>query len=435
MNFRLSENDLGVNKMTTTEKFSFYFIISQPILDMMTSIMTILQMPITVGAIVRTLLIVCLLIFISYYLLINKYHDYLFLWVCSFITVGTTFIINFFMKQPFFIFAELNFSLKTIYFICCLFFILIIVKEKVRVNRVISASTPIVALIVSISFWIAFITKTNVSSYTYDKTGYSGWFFSANELSVIILILLSLTLIHLHENRKHMPLLHLIAMTSLLSLLPMIGTKTAFASGAIVIITYSCYLLLSRTKRIINTHFKYSFLAIVLLFFISTPITPIFSNATLHSGTEDNATETKLHDEQTVIHPFVNRLLSSRDIYLQQTVKQFYGLSFKRQLFGLGYGGNYVEEPKLVEMDFFDLLFSYGYGGFFLLMMPFIIVIQQSFTFASFIPPFIKQLAILLILGIAFLAGHVLFAPSVMTYFCLLLMKDNHLHKEQLGEL
>src|SRR5699024_7025515 len=105
-----------------------------------------------------------------------------------------------------------------------------------------------------------------------------------------------------------------------------------------------------------------------------------------------------------------------------------------RQLVGLGYGGNYEVAPKLIEMDFFDLLFSYGYIGFFILIIPFIRVIYQSFSVENGIIKFTLQLTIFLILGISFLAGHVLFAPSVMTYFSLLLIKANQLDDKNLGE-
>src|SRR5699024_434843 len=67
---------------------------------------------------------------------------------------------------------------------------------------------------------------------------------------------------------------------------------------------------------------------------------------------------------------FMTKLLSSRDIYLQTTKEDFIQAEGLRKAFGLGYAGNYTSDPKIIEMDFFDMFFSYGVIGTLLLLIP-----------------------------------------------------------------
>src|SRR5699024_5169954 len=130
---------------------------------------------------------------------------------------------------------------------------------------------------------------------------------------------------------------------------------------------------------------------------------------------------------------FLNRVLSSRDIYFYATYEDFKQSSTVRKLFGIGYAGNYVTEPKLIEMDFFDLFFSYGYIGSLLLIIPLVILVRKLFVLNSSITYILLQLTLLLSVGIAFLAGHVLFAPAVMTYVTILLLQITSLNHNKLG--
>lgn len=421
--------------MRTFEKVVFYFIIIQPLLDIATSFMTVSQVPITIGAGFRALIIIFLFVFITLFLIINKWYSYFLMWTCSFIVISITFITNYFVKQPFYFFEEINFILKTTYYIVFAFSTLIIIRKNVNMANIIYRSIPIVSIIIGTSFWIAFITKTNISSYAYDKAGYSGWFFSANELSSIVLILLSLTIAHLHETNKQNTIIHFIALCFLLSMLPMIGTKTAFSGGLLIVGAYILYLLFFAKRNSINIRFKLIFLIIISLFFIMIPFTPISTNTT-SVELNDNYLQLKRPDnyDQMITHPVLNRILSSRDIYFKKTANDFFHLSMTRQLFGLGYGGNYTTEPKLIEMDFFDLLFSYGYIGFLILIMPLIKLNHLSLTRNKSISLIILQLTILLLLAIAFLAGHILFAPAVMTYLFILFLQSTQIHKVNLDE-
>lgn len=427
---------LGVRKVTTFQKVFLIFIVIQPLIDIMTSVMTILQMPLTVGAIFRAVLIGILFIFITNYLVSKRKFDLLFIWICPFLMMLITFTVNFYFKKPFYMISEINFILKTSYYIVFTFFALIVIDKHINLHPSIERGIPIVSIIIGVSFWLSIVTGTNIASYGYGKTGYSGWFFSANELSVTVLILLILTVIHLNDVNKERRAIQFLSLIFLLSLLPMIGTKTALGGGVIIISTYTMYLLFFSKERKKSFSFRFTYLTIVTLFIIFIPFTPVISNTT-NIDLNDQFIEQKqqLYNERKIIHPLVNQLLSSRDIYLLRTSNDFYNAPLLQQLFGISYGGKYINEPKLIEMDFFDLLFSYGYIGFFILIIPLMFLVQKTFSLKRTITNVIFQLGIFLILSISFLAGHMLFAPSVMTYFTILFLQGVQFNERKLGEL
>src|SRR5690606_1145939 len=90
----------------------------------------------------------------------------------------------------------------------------------------------------------------------------------------------------------------------------------------------------------------------------------------------------------------------------------------------MGYAADYDFEEKITEMDFFDFFFSFGIVGLILaivaLFKPAVRILkaiwlritrrkENSFMYSLL-------LAVILILGISFIAGHVIFAPGVSIY-------------------
>src|SRR5699024_3275158 len=106
-----------------------------------------------------------------------------------------------------------------------------------------------------------------------------------------------------------------------------------------------------------------------------------------------------------------------RDLYVSEIAQDFYHAPLLRKLFGLGLAGDYGRYPKMIEMDFFELFFSFGIIGSFVLLLPLLTVVGFLFTRISLAR---KNWALLVSLSLSVLvaasAGHVLFAPSVMSY-------------------
>jgi cation transport ATPase len=129
-----------------------------------------------------------------------------------------------------------------------------------------------------------------------------------------------------------------------------------------------------------------------------------------------------------------NLIFSGRQVYEERHKQFFKEAPMSQKLLGMGYAGNYKyneqkqPDPKLIEMDFHDLFYDFGIIGFALLMIPFIYYGLRILL--AFITRF-KEIfnikygmitaSLVLALGIAYIAGHILTAPGVGIYFVVLL--------------
>src|SRR5690625_278596 len=94
-------------------KLLFILFIIQPIIDIITSLMTKYNYSaISVGALSRTLIMITLFIYILQYILVKK-QNVIWLFICSFASIAAMFMTNFLLKEPFILYEELNFVLKT----------------------------------------------------------------------------------------------------------------------------------------------------------------------------------------------------------------------------------------------------------------------------------------------------------------------------------
>src|SRR5699024_12650155 len=138
---------------------------------------------ISIGALSRTLMMVILFIYILQYVWIKK-HSLFWMFIGSYTCITLTLIINFMFKEPFILYEELNFILKTSYYLVMVFIVIILINKQLLNQSFIFRATNTITIIIGISYWSAIISGTSINSYTYGESGYSGWFYSANELSV-----------------------------------------------------------------------------------------------------------------------------------------------------------------------------------------------------------------------------------------------------------
>src|SRR5699024_5623167 len=101
---------------------------------------------------------------------------------------------------------------------------------------------------------------------------------------------------------------------------------------------------------------------------------------------------------------------------------------FIQKIFSMGYGGNFVDEPKLVQMDAIDLFFNFGLIGIIILLLPVLyigyrIIANIIYTRLTAVdqPLLFTGLAVGLGFGTAFVAGHVVSAPAASIYLAALL--------------
>lgn len=67
----------------------------------------------------------------------------------------------------------------------------------------------------------------------------------------------------------------------------------------------------------------------------------------------------------------LNELIySDRTVYLAQYKTFFKEANLSQKSFGMGYGGNYKDQPKTIEMDSYDIFYHFGFIGAFVLLLP-----------------------------------------------------------------
>ncbi|MEY8350000.1 O-antigen ligase family protein [Bacillus cereus] len=455
-----------VNKFNQTNNyfphFLLLFIVLQPILDLLTSFsIYTLHMSATVGIVVRFAFMALTLGYLFFNWKQPNNKKYVLYLVLLGIVLAAGFVNNLIIKHPISFGQEIKFILKSTYPIVLLFGYILVFKElkdKQYASDKLITYFLYATLIVSIVMIVSIASGTDFSSYSYDKVGSRGWFFAGNELSSILAITFPMVVLYSVQKTTSFSKIYYWIPTILAMYAGiMVGTKVGY--GAIVL-TLGITLLFSFIEYIVHrkkvgkgiTHLVNTLVVLVVLgsLLAVTPLTPIAKNMGIHLqiyedkklASEEQARkegkvitedpeEAKRHAEGKLTSGEMNSLIySDRDKFLQ-VYKQYYKEApTSQKLLGMGYAGNYPDKDniKLIEMDFHDLFFAFGIIGFLLYLLPFVyfgarLFIRVITNFKSIMTVRYMLLAsvIMLALGIAFTAGHVLTAPAVSIFFVVIL--------------
>ncbi|RWZ59068.1 O-antigen ligase domain-containing protein [Halobacillus fulvus] len=458
------------------KKLLLLFIIIQPVLDILTFFsIKQLNMSITIGIVVRVLFMGVSLLFI-FFGNNSSFKKYVIPYLLAlFAVVGIGLVYNFFDKPIFNVFLELQYVAKTLYFIImfCSYLLLFTNNDKMNETKLqILKSITIAMMIVAATMFISIVTGTASETYDYNKFGFKGWFFSGNEISSIVAI--SFPMVYLYALKKMQSFKQayfLIPAFLLAASSVIIGTKVGYfavlGTTIMILASYLIWWIAGKVKRSAISGVQKKLIATLLffgLFLLLTPISPAVSNVTNDAGLisqetqqeeqnpeeeetptpEEEAEEVPEEELETnasfIESPILRIILSSRNLYFSDMLNQYIEADPIQKIFGMGYAGNYTERDKTIEMDFFDLFFSFGIIGIILLIVPFISIayflIKRLFTMPKrvFTPENILFFASVgMGTGIAFLAGHVLFAPAVAIYLAisLVLLLVNMIHAGQ----
>lgn len=315
------------------------------------------------------------------------------------------------------IFTEIKWIIKNFYFPVLLVGFINIFSDK---TRKISSSTFVSIL----SFYVFIIIACQAfgvesQAYTQGKTGYIGLFYSANEISAIISILMPFLFFYKFDHKRVFVKLAVLLATLYCCLI--IGTKTSFLSLGIVsiafLIDYSVKLAKSKKYELIKI-IVLSAIGTVAIISIVLPYTSFGKNIIKHVTflEIDNIGEIFESDN-------FNRLIfSDRLTFLEGTKSIYEEAEVSQKIVGIGY--SFVEDQKLIEIDYYDIFYRYGPLGFIVYFIPLVIiimgVIRQSIK-KTHKTQLTYKLAIFLGLMLAFFTGHVFTAPSVSIYLSLII--------------
>ena len=463
------------------EHFLLFFIILQPVLDLLTSLsIVLLKSNATVGILVRFLIMAVGGIYILIQAREKENRKFLIYLILLAVVLGIGFINNKLVKNPIVLGEEVKFVAKALYIYIMLgSYILALksLKKKVNISDKVRNSIVYSTLIINAIMVISISTSTDFGSYQWMKVGSRGWFYAGNELGSILAIIFPIVVLYSIQKTKSMKhVLYWIPSLLMIYSLIQVGTKVGMGSigatlaAAIGIIVLQ--LLFDRRNPNKRSLVLNGLIAIVLLAGVvgTFKMTPLAQNMGIHNNylSEQNVAqqgqkekeikekikkEEKQHkvekpEEKAKVEAEVkkelekeqkkenqeNLIFSGRQVYEERHKQFFKEAPTSQKLFGMGYAGNFKyneqkePDPKLIEMDFHDWFYDFGIIGFALMMIPFIYYGVRILL--AFVTRF-KEIfnvkygmitaSLVLALGIAYIAGHILTAPGVGIYFVVVL--------------
>ena len=430
------------------KKLIYFIFLLLPFIDLTSSIMTrFTDISMSVGAILKGLLLIFLVIYTLFFTK-SKYKKVSIIYII----LAIIFSLAYLLTKPIFwnfgiIFNEINYLVKFLFFPISFFAFLCIFDdigfdkksvEKLMLYTIITYSALLI---------LPILTGTSFNTYENGLYGMVGWFYAANEISTILVLLFPFSYLLISDKRKYL----FLGILPILLVISYVGTKvTLFGliiSGFIVLVI--SYL---HNKKILKNPFiscLLIFIVILVINFGSYTIKNFFAVLDTPSQTEEiyecvDCEELPGDSLLTKIKKYGLRLLSQRNYFLQNT-NEIYVENFNNETFLLGLGFNDNEKinnsnvTKLIEMDILDIFYHLGVIAVILFLIPFLfllyLLIKDKFKLTKERVFYI--LMILMSLGISTIAGHVYMAPAVSIYvviYCMFLANElNAFNKDKIN--
>lgn len=437
-----------IMKKIYTKKIISIIIILQPVIDILTFFMKEnANLNVTIGVIARTLFLVYAFIYIIFSEKIVKNKINLLSLLAIFITFTINILIT--IENKTFIISDIKNIVKVCFLpIMLMFFLMYNKKASEKLSYKILV---INGLIISSSILIAKLIGTQVCTYGNSINcieGYSGWFYSANELGMILVLLFGVILYDFYETNYS--ILSLIPLIMILYSALCLGTKASFV-GLLGIL---CFNLIFQIIRLIFFRNKQHIIMFVvallipLFIYLLIPSIPVcYNNYDLFRSydiyckipidkskyeqknydykNEQKYMESEYSKENISDDKKMELILNGRDKYLEKKVDKIKKLSLIEKMFGIGYSGyakNDDGSVAIAERDYYDMLFEYGYIGVLVILTPLILAFINILLFmfknikSILYNKNIMIFSILIVLTGAHISGHTLFSPAVTIY-------------------
>lgn len=434
------------------KKINLIFLIILPFVDVITALITRYNIfPISLGVIIKAIYSLVLLIYILWFSN-SKYKNTFIKYLICMIVFCLIYIIT---KPHIWNLTSLLNEFINLYkylFTGYIFFSFLILEDDLKYEDKFYKNIMLYSLIAySLFMVIPFLTQTDFATYpSKSNLGSIGWFYSANEVSAIFIILFPFFFLKLKEiknkNKYYFLLLILLIVPSIF----MIGTKVSWY-GVIIQVGMMSYFTFKKNKN--NKFLSTSILSIFCIMCLLSFVAPTNKNINKTiDRTNTSTTTNETHDKQSTqkdneketcgtFHK-LNEILKNKTLYkiinisLSGRQNKAYTLWLLYQdsnpmdkFFGIGFTNNekinscYVE--KYVEMDPIDILIHYGIVGLIVVLIPFVYVIKKIDIFNIKNYSFEKLIYFLtvgLLFILSFLSGHIIGYPAVSIYLALLLV-------------
>ncbi len=425
-----------------------FFLLLQPVIDVFTSLMAKGDSSITLGLVIRVIMLVVILYY-ALFVVSSKYKKHLIIYFVILGIYAVIYIVNAYLtKGSTFLLAEIKAFVKLIYYPVMLASMFCIFESKELYITPEQTARP--GIVYSILILAAIITGTSFLSYGPGIHGTAGWYYAPNEIGAILTVLFPLLYFSLLRHYKSWPFyvvlpIYIVVCLWIGTKAPMLGMMFTLGAAALVYLIK----LIFCGQKLRSVIVCVSSVLIALLIFLLLPLTPCGKNLNMHlkrtnvqgladffniedeSKEEDEVKENDGDKKKSKKKDAANVIFSSRDKYLAKVAKDYSDDSTLTKFIGKGFVMDDLSTEEIeyvsVEMDFFDVFFRLGIIGTVIYMTPMIaliVILLVSFfkkPLAFFDDePFGLILALLLSVCLAAIAGHVITAPAVSTYVVVL---------------
>lgn len=398
-----------------TPNIVIIFLYIQPFLDILASYLIRNNLTNYITSTIR----IAFMFFMILYLLIAKYENkkkiisYLGILITVLFMHMTTIYIY---KGISFLTFELKMTLNTYYFVFIVLSFLVIWKNK-NVDK--KHIKNILMLYVLLTF-IPGILNISYESYSNSKIGKVGWFYSANVLGSIIIILFSALI---PELKKYTKTFIFTLLIMLIYIIFTIGTKTPVLGLTIIIginfLYYIYTLIKAKSKKLI-------FIPIILLMMtvISILVVP---KTNFYKNLQTHLTYIREKHIDDSIKGFIDHFIFSTRLQNEEETRKYYKKSHTlEKIFGIGYIESYEFDEtkyKVIEIDYFDILYKEGIIGFIVYFTPVIYILIKIIKNTKLNFENVNNLGtLLLIFLIALFQGHIFITPQASIFISLLLV-------------
>jgi len=420
-------DDFMINKFLKNNiiKIIIIFLLSSPILDLMTSLsLNVLNLSFNY-IIIFKVLVMFVLIYYLFFISKTKYKKISIIYI---LLIGIYFLLFSILtienKPNSYLFYEINNFIRVFYFPINLICIVNIYEEnKLNINI---KTLSIILFTYIVLIFIPLVTNLGFDSYAYSKEGTIGFFNSTNEIGGILSILLPIGIYYLSSKKIYIifPLVLIILFTYF-----SLGTKVPILSMilliTLILIRYIIKLVKEKKlKKILIIFITLLFSFISGIYFI--PKTSFYKNLEIHLNYLKVDEVSDIVDTK-IIDKFI---FSDRISYYTNTKENYNKSSTTEKLLGIGYSENIVniDLNKTIEMDYFDIFFRYGIIGFLIFFIPYIYILFTIFKKTIKLKKidnelFTLYISLILILILSLFSGHIIVAPSVSIFVIMILIK------------
>lgn len=404
-----------MKNIINNKKFLKIFLFMQPFLDVLAAVLIYNNVDNFITSLIRLVFMGLMVLYLYFGEYENKKKTLIYVSTLIITIIIHTLIMVFDKDMSVFMYEFKN-TISTYYFVFLLISLGVIYKD----NKISKKELMYLWIIYVLLTFIPNVLGIGFKSYSHSKTGMTGWFYSANVVGSILVILLPIIL---SEIKKLPKLLIVILGALVLYSIFSLGTKTPVLGLGIILFVNLLYYIYKLFKSKKKKSIIIIFSSLILLCGVSVyviPKTSFYENLKIHYNF------LKKNDVKVFSKEFLDHFVFSQRLSMEERTRHNYNISpIQEKIFGIGYIENYSTDSvnlKIVEMDYFDIFYREGIVGFIVFFIPVIYMIVMFFKNNSINFVSVNMfISILLIMLLALFQGHIFITPAISIFVALLL--------------